>query len=362
MQRPSPNSATGTTEGLSSSASDAGSPDGKAHHSVSPGDERKRIELRHIRYFLAVAEEGSINAGALRLGISQPPLSNQIRQLESWLQVVLFRRTAKGVELTPAGEEFFEHARGLLDRLDRGIAAARYIERATGGRLQLGCISSVYRLYGHSLVDAIEAAFSSLRPKLAVMSASEQIQALLTDTIDLGIVSTAVKEPGIHTRVLFEAPLVVALPVAHPLTTRAKVSLNDITAEIGVAPGVGSDFSYRQQASNIFKRRGLAASSLAEVSDITLLMQLIEAGMGLGLVPDCITRRNYPGAAFRPTVEKLPPFTVRLAWRSEGLTPLRSAVVNHLTRLKWSSIRQQTPSEYEATSEPRQSYKSSLVR
>ena len=311
---------------------------------ASPGDERKRIELRHIRYFLAVAQEGSVSAAAARLRVSQPPLSSQIRQLESWLQVVLFKRTAKGVELTPAGEEFLEHARALLERLDRGIDAARYIERATGGRLQLGCISSVYRLYGRSLVDAIEAAFSSLRPTLEVMSAPQQIEALLADTIDLGIVSTGITEPRIHTRVLFEAPLVVALPADHPLASRAKVSLDDIAAEIGVAPGVGSEFSYRQQATNIFKRRGLAASSLDEVSDITLLMQLVEAGMGLGLVPDCMTPSNYPRATFRPTVERLPPFTVRLAWRTEGLTPLRSALVNHLTRLKWASMQQQASS------------------
>src|SRR5690349_15561173 len=121
----------------------AADPDEKRQLSASPGDERNRIELRHLRYFLAVAQEGSISAAALRLHVSQPPLSSQIRQLESWLQVVLFRRTAKGVELTPAGEEFFEHARALLERLDRGVDAARYIERATGGRLRLGCISSV---------------------------------------------------------------------------------------------------------------------------------------------------------------------------------------------------------------------------
>jgi LysR family transcriptional regulator, benzoate and cis,cis-muconate-responsive activator of ben and cat genes len=325
----------------------------KAQLCASPGDERTRIQLRHIRYFLAVAQEGSISAAAIRLGVSQPPLSSQIRQLESWLQVVLFRRTARGVELTPAGEEFFEHARALLERLDRGVDATRYIARATGGSLRLGCISSVYRLYGRSLVAAIEAAFSSLRPKLEVMSAAEQVQALLADTIDLGIVSTGIGDQRIRTRVLFEAPLVVALPVGHPLTTRASLSLNDIAAELGVAPGTGPEFSYRQQASTIFKRRGLAASSLDQVSDITLLMQLVEAGMGLGLVPDCITPSNYPRATFRPTVERLPPFVVQLAWRSEGLTPLRSALVSHLTRLKWASIRQQAPFEDEAVSEPK---------
>jgi DNA-binding transcriptional LysR family regulator len=310
----------------------------------SPRDDRGRIELRHLRYFVAVAEERNVSRAAIRLGVSQPPLSYQIRQLETWLQVALFRRTPRGVDLTAAGEEFLEHARMLLTRLDRAVDAARYIERGTGGTLQLGCVYSVQRLFGPAITSAVEAAFPSLRLNFKPMTMAEQAEALLAETIDVGVVTDAIASDLIRTRVLIESPMVAALPADHAFAAKRSVTLRDIASETGLPPGAAPARSFRTQASDIFRRRGLVAPGLHEVADIVLLMELVEAGMGIALVPDCLDRCNYPKAVFRPVADgPPPPYVLFIAWRTDSLTPLRSAFIDHVTRLDWRSLIQAAP-------------------
>ena len=309
----------------------------------SPRDDRGRIEMRHLRYFVAVAEERSVSRAAVRLRVSQPPLSHQIRQLEACVQAVLFRRTSRGVDLTPAGEEFLEHARMLLTRLDRAVEAARYVERGTGGTLQLGCVSSVQRLFGSSIVAAVETAFPFLRLNFNPMMVAEQVEALRAETIDIGIVAEAIADDLIRTRILLESSMIAALPADHPLAAKRRLSLRDVASEAGLPPGAAPARSFRTQASNIFRRRGLAAPGLHDVSDISLLMELVEAGMGIALVPDILERRNYPKAVFRPVADAAPPYILSIAWRADSLTPLRSAFIDYMTRLDWRTLVQNAP-------------------
>src|SRR5262245_56278807 len=137
------------------------------------------IELRHLRYFIAVAEEGHITRAAERLGIQQPPLSLQIRALEQELDVQLFRRVPRGVELTPAGVALLEHARGVLDQVDRAVAITRRTARGEQGRLVIGFTSSTPF---HPFVPRIIRAFRELSPLISLQleesGSSDLVQAL----------------------------------------------------------------------------------------------------------------------------------------------------------------------------------------
>jgi DNA-binding transcriptional LysR family regulator len=299
-------------------------------------EDRNRIELRHLRYFVAVAEEGNVSRAALRLGIAQPPLSQQIKQLENWLQVRLFHRNARGVDLTPAAQDFLEQARAILEKMDVAIDSVRHAE--WGGDFHLGCVYSVNFLFGAAISRVAGDHFPRLRLHFLEMSANEQAKALLDGVIDAGVMRFPISDNRVRIRVLFESPLVVALPVDHASTRRAKISLRDIEAINGAAPGVGLSLSFRQQTADIFKRKGLAPRGLRAISDIGLLMELVEAGMGAALVPSCIRAASYPKAVFKPLVDATPPLMVYFAWRTDTLTPLRAAFVRLMTRQTWKSF------------------------
>src|SRR5436190_8347639 len=195
------------------------------------------MELRHLRYFVAVAEEGHITRAAERLGIQQPPLSQQIRALEAELEVQLFRRKPRGVELTQAGEALLAEARGILDRVEHAAAAARRTGRGDAGRIGLGFTSSASF---HPFVPRIIREFREASPLVSLSleeaGTGELVDGLLAERIDAAFVrspiGTAV-ELQIHS--ILKEEMVVALPAGHRLVagaTAARLPLVALVAEI----------------------------------------------------------------------------------------------------------------------------------
>src|ERR1700722_11676130 len=179
------------------------------------------MELRHLRYFVAVAEEGHVTRAAERLGIQQPPLSQQIRALERELDAQLFHRKPRGVELTPAGRTFFEEARAILARADAAVAATRRAARGETGRNGLGFTSSASF---HPFVPRSIRAFREQHPGVAFSleesGTTELVEALLANRIDAAFVRSPFGDsPGIIVRPLLEETMVAALPSGHGLST-----------------------------------------------------------------------------------------------------------------------------------------------
>jgi DNA-binding transcriptional LysR family regulator len=309
-----------------------------AHPSVRASDQRKRIEFRHLRSFVTVAEESSIGRAAIRLNIAQPPLSQQIKQLETWLGSPVFHRTPKGVELTPAGEEFLRHATVILRQMDDAVDAVRQLEWGNSGELCVGCVYSTVRLFQSGIMRLVEKKFPRLTLEFKAMHVNDQMRALRDSTIDIGLVTLPIREKLIQNRMLLKSSLVLAAPKKHRLAKKKSVHLADIEREMPGLPGITGHFSFRKQATAIFKRQGLLAPGLQAVSDIGLLMELVEAGMGLAVVPECIDQKSYPKAAFITIEDALPPFALHVAWRTDTVTPLRAAFVDFLTRLNWVTL------------------------
>src|SRR5580704_10851856 len=180
------------------------------------------MELRHLRYFVAVAEEGHVTRAAARLGIQQPPLSQQIRALETELEVQLFHRKPRGVELTPAGEALLAEARIVLNGAEHAITAARRAARGEAGRLGLGFTSSASF---HPLVPRLIREFREASPLVSLTleeaGTGELVDGLRAERIDAAFVRSpigAVAELAIHS--VLEEEMVAALPAGHRLAGR----------------------------------------------------------------------------------------------------------------------------------------------
>ncbi|MEZ2278761.1 MAG: LysR substrate-binding domain-containing protein [Microcoleus sp.] len=188
------------------------------------------MELRHLRYFIAVAEELNFTRAAEKLHMAQPPLSQQIQQLETELGFQLFRRTKRTVTLTEAGQVFFEESKKILLQLDRAIQLGQQTNRGELGQLTIGFVSSA----SHNVVPAILQAFRTLHPtvklELREMTTNQQLHQLREGQIDIGFIRPPVDE-GINSEIVFREPLIVALPQTHQLADRAQVELRQLSAE-----------------------------------------------------------------------------------------------------------------------------------
>src|SRR5581483_10826362 len=188
------------------------------------------MELRQLRYFLAVCEELHFGRAAKRVHISQPPLSQQIKQLEDELHVKLFYRTRRKVELTEAGRVFASEARLILEQVDNAARLALKSDRSIQNRLVVGCS------FANSIIAVkILRVFKERYPKIHVVVKSrvtpQQIEALRNGYIDVGFVTTPVESEGLNIVPINSEPLVVAIPKNHPLASRRRLTLRSLASE-----------------------------------------------------------------------------------------------------------------------------------
>src|ERR1700687_3987362 len=177
------------------------------------------MDLRHLGYFVAVAEERHVTRAAARLGIQQPPLSQQIRALEAELQVQLFRRKPRGVELTQAGEALFTEARAILQQIEHAITAMRRTARGEAGRIGLGFTSSASF---HPFVPQAIREYRETHPLVGLTleesGTGELVEALLAERLDAAFVRSPIgPAEGIAVHSVLEEAMVAALPAGHAL-------------------------------------------------------------------------------------------------------------------------------------------------
>ena len=259
------------------------------------------MELRHLRYFRAVAEELHFGRAAERLHIAQPPLSQQIRQLERELQVTLLTRTTRSVELTPAGRAYLLRAVAILDDVDDAGEQARRISDGLEGRLVIGCVGSAT----YSLLPRLVRTLRETLPGVEVsvrgeMLAPAQLLALQAGEIDLALLRPPVRQPGVATEVIRRDRLLAALPAGHPLAAREELSVADLRDEEFVAhAGHG-----RSVMSSILAAAcadaGFVPNVRHEVTETSTLVTLVAAGLGVAIVPAPTAALDIAGVDYRP--------------------------------------------------------------
>lgn len=266
------------------------------------------MELRHLRYFRAVAEEKHFGRAAARLHMAQPPLSQQIKQLESELGVRLLRRTTRRVDLTPAGEAYLVRVRAILRAVDVAGDEAKRIGSGLEGRLVIGCVGSAT----YSLLPALARALREQLPGVdyafqGEMLTPDQIAALRDGSIDLALM----RPPGdpadfadVTVVTLREEKYVVALPEDHRLAARSRVRVADLRDEgLIVHSGHGRSAMY-DAVVGLCRDAGFEPVIRHEVAETSTLVTFVAAGLGVAVVPEPVAELVVAGGTYRPLASR----------------------------------------------------------
>ncbi len=261
------------------------------------------MELRHLRYFVTVAEEEHITRAAERLGIQQPPLSLQIRALETELDVQLFRRKPRGVELTDAGRIFFDDARKILDQVDQALARTQRTARGEQGTVVIGFTSSAPF---HPFVPEVIRAFRDSHPlvslELKEAGTSELVAAVEGEQMDAAFIrSQSTDATGVAIHRLFAEKFLAALPAGHALASSDKpIALTDLRHEPLILYRRVSGPGLYDTILSACQRAGFSPDITQEAPQIVSTLNLVAAGLGVTLVPASLRQARMVGVVFRP--------------------------------------------------------------
>ncbi|WP_374668555.1 LysR family transcriptional regulator [Ramlibacter sp.] len=261
------------------------------------------MELRQLRYFVAVAEAKNLSRAAERLHLSQPPLTRQIRQLEIDVGARLFERTSRGVELTEAGRLFLDDARNILDLVPRAAARARSAHAGQIGRLDVAVFGSV--MFGRlpQLLAAFRAAHPGVELVFHTMNKGDQIQALRQGRIHAGFSRLTSSYPDMASETLQHERLLVALPEGHALLQRKQLRVQHLADCPLVLFASGPRPNFTDVVFSLFERVGLRPTLSQTVEDAVTGIALVAAGFGACLVPASAAYVQVPGVAYRPLAQ-----------------------------------------------------------
>jgi len=262
------------------------------------------MELRHLRYFVAVAEERNFTRAAARLHIAQPPLSRQIQQLEQDLGVALIEKGSRPLRLTEAGQFFLAHAKPLLDQV-RDLKAMTQRVGQLERTLAIGFVAST--LYGQ--LPEIVRRYRERHPEVEVtlheMTTVEQLAALKDGRIDVGFGRLKSEDASIRRILLREERMVVALPLNHRLALRAGgVRLTELVNERLLVYPKAPRPSFADQVLGIFGAANLAPGQVTEVRELQIAMGLVAAGQGLSIVPESVQGMHHGNVVYRALEDK----------------------------------------------------------
>ena len=261
------------------------------------------VELRHLRYFIAVAEERHITRAAERLGIQQPPLSQRIKAIERELDVQLFRRKPRGVELTEAGRAFLDNARALLAHFDHTFETTRRTARGEQGRISVGATpTSPFHPFVPRVVRAFRESYPQVFLRLEERLGPELVEQLRNEHIDVAFIRTPVADPeGLVVHSLIEEPILVALPSGHALARSGSgasaVSLQRLARETFILYGPpGTAFYDLTMAA--CRAAGFNPRVGQETPRMTSSLNLVAVGLGICLVPASLQQMHMDGVTY----------------------------------------------------------------
>jgi DNA-binding transcriptional LysR family regulator len=282
------------------------------------------MELRHLRYFIQVAEDLHFARAAARLGISQPPLSQQIRLLEEELEVQLFERTSRRVTLTPAGTAFLEAARATLAQAERAITVARRAGRGELGDLRIGFNPSApFIARVATAVNDFRRRFPDVRLSLSEMIGSAQIAAIEDRSLDIGFMRSAsppALPAGLSSTLILEERLVVAMRPDHPLAVRDSLWLVDLAEHPLVIYSSQRSGGFTEEVFALMRRAGAEPVVAQSVHEVTTLLGLAAAGVGMTIIAESLRAIQSAGLVYVPLADEGTSTSMWLVHLREGGT------------------------------------------
>lgn len=284
------------------------------------------MELRHLRYFVAVAEQLHFGRAATQLKMSQPPLSQQIRHLEAELGVELFLRDRRRVQLTTAGQHFLEHAQSVLNGAERAAQAAR--SAAVGPHLHLAV--------GHSpaadfkVLPAVVRRFRAEHPNVTLdlrnLNSHQLLQAVADRLIEVAILRLPCEFRGIRVEAIHQEPMVAVLPEAHPLAARDRIPMRALAGERFILfPRMLAPRHYDRISAACLRGGGFTLGEVQEAETIMSALALVAAGIGVSLQPASVATLQWRDIVCRPLVEQSLSVETGVAYRNQGTSDLASA-------------------------------------
>jgi DNA-binding transcriptional LysR family regulator len=246
------------------------------------------MEFRHLRYFLALAEELHFGRAAQRLSITQPPLSLNIQQLEASVGAQLFTRNSRGVQLTAAGVAFVPAARALLDQAGQAAREAREVAQGLVGSLQIGFAGTVLYRGLPQMLKGFASEHPKLRLTLRELSSSDQLIDLMHERLDVGFVHTTRVPAGFSQILVSRQPFVACLPLGHAMARRKRLALHAFSPEMRY-----------------------------ELRHWLSVVSLVAQGLGVALVPAALQQANLPGAVFVPLAGETSPYETHCLWKTD---------------------------------------------
>jgi DNA-binding transcriptional LysR family regulator len=291
------------------------------------------VELRHLRYFVAVAEERHFGRAAERLHIAQPPLSQQIRRFEAELGEPLLYRTTRSVELSPAGAVLLERAREILAAVDSAVDDARRAARGEYGRLAIGFTgSSTYAMLPSlavALREELPGVVLDLRGELLTPA---QVAQLVDGTLDLGLLRPPVHQRDLCTEVLRSEPLIAVLPETHRLAESDTVPLEQLESDPFVTYPSHFRSVLHDAVEDACAAHGFKPFVAHEVSETATLVSFVAAGLGVSLVPASVRNMTVQGAIYRPLADDPTRVELAAAWRRDDDRPVLERALDVIRR------------------------------
>ncbi len=288
------------------------------------------IELRHLKYFLAVAEDLHFRKAAERLFISQPGLSRQIKQMETELGFLLFDRTNKKVALTKSGEYLKKEVSITLKHLEDAITHAKYLNQGLVGQINFGYVGSAMQNVLPDLLLKIREENSNIHYNLKEMENPDQIEALLSQEIDLGFVRLKRIPRGLKIHPVFEDTFSLVLPKDHPLNKENFRNLSQLKEEPFILFEQAYSPDYFDQVMQIFKDSGFSPIISHNTVHASTIFKLVENNFGISIVPTTLQFGYNGNIKFIELIKISQRTVLSVAWNSSNRNPILPKILENL--------------------------------
>ncbi|HYG44967.1 MAG TPA: LysR family transcriptional regulator [Bordetella sp.] len=285
---------------------------------------RYYMELRQLRYFLAVAEELSFTRAAALLHVSQPPVSRQIMLLEAEIGTQLFERSKQYVRLTTAGQHFYDQARALVAAAHAAVVSTRRVAAGQVGKISVGLGGTAAHVFPDTL-----ALFRRHHPEVELvlnpLNLAYHQAALIEGRIDVGLVLLPMDSDELETRQLMRMRLLAALPAGHALAARRKLSLRDLANQDFIMVPWTKGRGFGRLTLQACRRAGFVPNVVQEAEPMESVLGMVAAGAGVALVPESMEHLYGSKIAYRPIKEDYAAADIAIAWRKGDGSPILRA-------------------------------------
>jgi DNA-binding transcriptional LysR family regulator len=291
------------------------------------------MELRHLRYFVAVAEQLHFRHAAEIVHVAQPALSQQIRQLEEELGVTLLERSHHKVRLTSAGKAFYENAQSILKQADQAVAKARKVEVGDAGTIRIGFVSTAAIQVLPAAVKKLQKQAPSAEVELSELASGEQIDGLYREQLDIGFVHAKLSRDVLETMVVARDRLIVAVPDSCKLAACRRVDLKDLASWTAIMPAGHSSSGFYEQVRMAYQIAGVWPERVHYTRLLQTGLLLVAAGVGVSLVPESFQLIRMKGVVYKKLKVEPPMCELVAAWRRDNTSPLLNRFIKYLPGL-----------------------------